>query len=239
MIRRVTIKNFKRFKEQTFDLADSVVLAGPNNAGKSTLLQSIATWKYCLDRWVAQREGGRAAIRSGIAIPRTDITAVPLREMNLLWEDRKVTGPQGMSGTRRLIEIEVEGDVQGQPWTCGIELQYSNRELAYARPKGAKDLDQEAIRTFPPESAKDLDIVHIPPLSGIERDEPKRDRGMQDLLVGQGRPGKSSEISCWKSRRKTIRRVGMSFQNMFRIFSDRSTETGICACPAIHRVRIS
>ena len=221
MIRRVTIKNFKRFKEQTFELADSVVLAGPNNAGKSTLLQSIATWKYCLDRWVAQREGGRAAIRSGIAIPRTDITAVPLREMNLLWEDRKVTGPQGMSGTRRLIEIEVEGDVQGLPWTCGIELQYSNRELAYARPKGAKDLDQEAIRTFPPESAKDLDIVHIPPLSGIERDEPKRDRGMQDLLVGQGRPGEilrnllleiaeEDDASGWKDLEKHV-------QDLFRI----------------------
>ena len=38
MIRRVTIRNFKRFHEQVFDLQESVVLAGPNNAGKSTLL---------------------------------------------------------------------------------------------------------------------------------------------------------------------------------------------------------
>ena len=33
-------------------VADSVVLARPNNAGKSTLLQAIATWKLGLDRWV-------------------------------------------------------------------------------------------------------------------------------------------------------------------------------------------
>ena len=58
MISRLTLRNFKRFREQTFELADSVVLAGPNNAGKSTLLQAIATWKLGLDRWVAQREGG-------------------------------------------------------------------------------------------------------------------------------------------------------------------------------------
>ena len=58
MISRLTLRNFKRFREHTFDLADSVVLAGPNNAGKSTLLQAIATWKLGLDRWVAQREGG-------------------------------------------------------------------------------------------------------------------------------------------------------------------------------------
>ena len=189
MIRRLTLKNFKRFREQSFELADSVVLAGPNNAGKSTLLQAIATWKLGLDRWVAQREGGRAVKRSGVAITRGDFTAAPLREMNLLWEDRKVTGPAGMSDTRRLIEIIVEGEVDGEPWTCGIEFQYANREVVYARPHGAKDLDREAIRSFPPSSAQALGIVHVPPLSGIERDEPRRDRGMQDLLVGQGRPG--------------------------------------------------
>ena len=189
MIRRVTIRNFKRFREQAFELADSVVLAGPNNAGKSTLLQAIATWRFGLERWVAQRSGGRAVTRSGVAIPRADITAVPLREMNLLWEDRRVTGPRGMSGSRRLIEIVVEGHADGESWTCGLELQYANPELVYARPLDAKSLPPTALRDFPPPPARQLNIVHVPPLSGIERDEPRRDRGMQDLLVGQGRPG--------------------------------------------------
>ena len=189
MIRRIAIRNFKVFQEQSFELADSIVLTGPNNAGKSTLLQSIAMWRLALQRWIAQREGSHAARRSGVAIPRTDITAVPLREMNLLWEGRKVTGPQGMSGTPRLIEIVVEGLTDAKEWVCGMELQYANPELVYARPSGAKDLDSQDIRNFPPEGAKSLDIVHVPPLSGIERDEPRRDRGMQDLLVGQGRPG--------------------------------------------------
>ena len=189
MISRLTLRNFKRFREQAFELADSVVLAGPNNAGKSTLLQAIATWKLGLDRWVAQREGGRAVKRSGVAITRADFTAAPLREMNLLWENRKVTGPAGMADTRRLIEIVVEGEAGGETWICGIEFQYANRELVYARPRGAKDLDRETIRSFPPPEAQELGIVHVPPLSGIERDEPRRDRGMQDLLVGQGRPG--------------------------------------------------
>ena len=189
MIRHVKIRNFKRFREQKFDLAESVVLAGPNNAGKSTLLQAVSLWKFVLDRWVAQRAGGRAVERSGVAIPRADITAVPLREMNLLWEDRKVTGPAGMSGARRLIEIVVEGKTNDTPWTCGLELQYSNPELIHARPQNARSLDREEIRAFPPQEARDLSIVHVPPLSGIDRDEPRRDRGMQDLLIGQGRPG--------------------------------------------------
>ncbi len=189
MIRRLTIRNFKRFAEQSFELSDSVVLAGPNNAGKSTLLQAIAVWKLGLDRWVAQRGGGRAVKRSGVAITRADFTAVPLREMNLLWQDRRVTGPKGMSGTRRLIELVAEGSEGKMSWSCGLEFQYSNPELVHARPLNARDLEPEAIRDFPPEAAQKLDIVHVPPLAGIERDEPRRDRGMQDSLVGQGRPG--------------------------------------------------
>ena len=189
MIRRVIIKNFKGFREHVFDLADTVVLAGPNNAGKSTLLQAIATWKFALDRWLTQREGGRAVTRSGVAIPRADITAVPLREVNLLWNDRRVTGPKGMSGARRLIEIVVEGQTNDKPWSCGIELQYANRELMYARPRNAKGLGSEEWNDFPPNEVRGVNIVHVPPLSGIERDEPRRDRGMQDLLIGQGRPG--------------------------------------------------
>ncbi len=156
-----------------------------------------------------------------MAIPRTDIAAVPLREMNLLWEDRKVTGPQGMSGTRRLIEIVMEGRTNGEAWTCGIELQYSNPELVYARPKGAKDLNSEEIRGFPPEAAKILDIVYVPPLSGVVHGEPRHDRGMQDLLVGQGRTGEilrnllletaeSGRAEHWQALAKHI-------QDLFRI----------------------
>lgn len=215
MIGRVAIRNFKSFKEQTFELEGSVVLAGPNNAGKSTLLQAIATWKFCLERWIAKQSGGEAAKRPGVAIPRSEITTVPLREMNLLWEDRKVTGPQGMSGARRMIEIVVEGRTNGEDWECGIEIQYANRELVHARPKGARELDKDAIRNFPPEAARKLDIVHVPPLSGIERDEPRRDRGMQDLLVGQGRPGEilrnllleiaeSGDVERWRSLEKHV-----------------------------------
>ena len=70
-----------------------------------------------------------------------------------------------------------------------MELQYANPELVYARPHGAKYGARDALGSFPPEPAKTLNLIHVPPLSGIERDEPRRERGMQDLLVGQGRPG--------------------------------------------------
>ena len=189
MIRRVRLGSFKRFRDQCFELEDSIVLAGPNNAGKSTLLQAIATWKFGLDYWVAQREGGSKAVkRTGVAITRRDFTAVPIREMNLLWKDRLVSGGEG-PGASCLVVLVVEGRSNGEDWECGLEFQYANREMVYVRPLCAKHLDTDAINAFPPQAAKELQVVHVPALFGIQRDEPKHERGMQDLLIGQGRSG--------------------------------------------------
>jgi predicted ATPase len=202
MIKRVKLSKFKRFADQKFELEDSIILAGPNNAGKSTLLQAIATWKLGFDRWMAQRKGGKAVKRTGVPITRAEFTAVPLREMNLLWEDRRVSGDGAKPGTPRLIEIVLEGDTEGVNWQCGLEFQYANPELIYVRPCNAKSLTQEEMQDFPPLQAAELDVVHVPPLSGIERDEPRRDRGMQDLLIGQGRPGEILRNLLWEIAQK-------------------------------------
>ena len=199
MIRRVTIKRFKRFRDQTFELAESVVLAGPNNSGKTTLLQAIAAWRLGLDRWTALRSGGNASRRSGVPLSRADFTALPVREMNLLWEGRRVTGPRGAAGGARLIEIAVEGEeVDGKSWTCALEFRYANRDQMYVRPRVSKDSDHDALRNFPPNAARNLSVIHVPPLSGIEREEPRRERGMQDLLIGQGRPGEILRNLLWE-----------------------------------------
>ena len=206
MIRRVTVRRFKRFDEQVFDLADAVVLAGPNNSGKSTLLQAISTWKFGLDRWREQRTGSKARKRSGVSVTRDRFTAVPLREMNLLWEQRLVT--IGGTGRPRRIEIGIEGEGDGGRWTCGLEFQYANPELLYARPLGAETMSREDFDSFPPPEAAALEVVHVPTLSAVAGEEPRHGRGMQDLLVGSGRPGDilrnlllevSQDPGAWKS----------------------------------------
>ena len=40
MIRTIRIRGFKRFDESEFRLPGHVVLAGPNNTGKTTVLQA-------------------------------------------------------------------------------------------------------------------------------------------------------------------------------------------------------
>jgi predicted ATP-dependent endonuclease of OLD family len=51
MIRKVTLRRFKRFEEVVFDIPGHIVLAGPNNTGKTTLLQAVAGWALALNCW--------------------------------------------------------------------------------------------------------------------------------------------------------------------------------------------
>src|SRR5438552_13924161 len=83
-IRRVRIEGFKRFDNVEFVLPGHIVVAGPNNAGKTTLLQAIAAWNLALTRWKElndfQLHNGHYA-RAPLA--RQAFSAVPLRSFDL------------------------------------------------------------------------------------------------------------------------------------------------------------
>src|SRR5579859_3030240 len=90
MITRVNVEFFKTFEKQEFELSGHVVLAGPNNSGKTTLLQAITVWDLALQSWRERRgpeSGSKAKLRTGVPLTRKDFTALPLREINLLWTD--------------------------------------------------------------------------------------------------------------------------------------------------------
>src|SRR3970040_1612442 len=105
MITKVKVEFFKKFEATVFELGNDIVLAGPNNSGKTTLLQAVAVWNLALQRWKAKQ-------RTGVPVSRNDFTAVPLREMNLLWYDRDTGYSEG----------EKEGAKAGQPKLGAVAL---------------------------------------------------------------------------------------------------------------------
>lgn len=191
MITKLRVENFKSFGKEEFALEDSIVLAGPNNSGKSTLLQALATWAMALDRW-RQGKGrtGKAKQRAGTPLTRRDFTALPLREFDLLWNDRSTAlardelGPDQKPGEPRLIHISVTGSIGFQrdgDWSLTMELRYQGPEQIYVKPiPSESDVPQGALR---------LSIVHCPPFSGIGSEEKRMDRGAQNLEIGRGKPG--------------------------------------------------
>ena len=99
MIERITIRRFKRFADVTFSLPGYVVIAGPNNCGKTTVLQAIAAWDLALNHWKQWRDyQHHGGFYTKAPITRQAFTAVPLYTFDLLWKDRKYSGS---------IEIEV------------------------------------------------------------------------------------------------------------------------------------
>jgi len=191
MIKEVTVRYLKMFEDETFNLSDHIVLAGPNNTGKSTLLQAIMIWNLSLSEW-NKRRGSKskstAKKRTGIPLARKDFTAIPLREMNLLWTDtqtglRKEELEEGQQlGQPRVLEIIVKGKSTNRDWSLGFELIYSSTEQIYVKP-----ILQEGEKI--PDEAEQLSVVYIPPFSGIGSAEMKYDRPYQDLLIGQGKGG--------------------------------------------------
>jgi predicted ATPase len=192
MITRIVLDSFKRFQSQSFDVNDDVVLAGPNNSGKTTLLQAVAVWNLALQRWMAgHAESSKAKQRTGVPISRGDFTAIPLREMDLLWFDRDTAYSQGekdgmAAGAPKLAAITLYGKNPGQDeWHLTVTLRYTNKEQIYVK------LADNAgnIISDVPAAARDVKIVHVPPFSGIGAEETGLQLGFQNRLVGQGKPG--------------------------------------------------
>lgn len=181
MLTKVRVRNLKRLGEAELALADAVVLAGPNNFGKTTALQALSIWSLATQKWIEAREmtHSKAKERTGVPIARKDFTAVPVRSLDLLWTGRAV-GRRKNEARPPLIQIEVEGREDGTDWKWGMEFQYQSTELLYAR----------AMAPGPvPEPVRKLTVVHVPPLGGVQTDEEKRELGIQNRLIGEGRPG--------------------------------------------------
>jgi len=172
MIQSVTIRRFKRFEELAFELnGRHVVLAGPNNMGKTTILQAVSAWSLAFFRWKAlndfQRHGGYYA---KAPIARQAFSAVPLRRYDLMWANRDYRGS---------MEIEIRST---EGWTVCMEFIADSTEQIFVRP--APTVEPAILR-----EAR-LESVFVPAMTGLSKEEPlyARPETVADLL-GQAKPG--------------------------------------------------
>lgn len=168
MIRKIAIRRFKRFEDVEFVLPDNIVIAGPNNCGKTTVLQAVAAWDLAFQRW---RERNDFQKRNGyvrVPIARQTFSAVPLNAFDQLWNRRDYTG--AMQITLQTID-----------WKITIELTADSTEQIYVRP--IKEVEPATLRNA------DLSTVFVPAMSGLGVDEPVYQRPKIDQLLGQAKPG--------------------------------------------------
>ena len=185
MITQLTLRNFKSIGEQTYEFGQFDLLVGRNNSGKSTVLQALAIWQFCIDEFHRSKRAGS----KGIQVILPNFTALPLPEFNLLWKDRTDRQYPVVNGKKTqqyiLIDINVSWtDQQAVPHHFGVELRYHSPQAIYAIPADGWD----AFRQF--EEQKRLPIlVYVPPFSGLEPTEERRDDAPVRQQVGKAQPG--------------------------------------------------
>ena len=232
MIEKVILENFKRFDKQEFDL-NAVLLAGPNNTGKTTLMQAIATWNFALNRWIekenlsssqktqpVEKENFSSKNKTGVRITRESFLSMPLRSLNyektkhwqalawwLLWKDNSTSlkKKEGKLGSPRFMYITLKGNNNNNKWELKLRFYYANPEVVYAKP----------LSKIPPELPEN-NIVYIPSFSGIAVQEPIHAEAYQQWLIGQGKPGDiirnllleiSKDDTKWKKLNAEIKNI--------------------------------
>lgn len=174
MIRSVRINNFKRFDRIEFELQERAVIAGPNNSGKTTLLQAIATWAELGEIWL---ENGADLVRDEhgefhrVHIDTTEFKTVALSNFDELWHNQATGVP---------ISIEVTTD----RWKVGFDLHYVEPSVAAVGPLAtASENDLEAYAEEPPKA------LYIPSLSGLDVNEPEYGETVLEARLAHGKGG--------------------------------------------------
>jgi hypothetical protein len=111
--------------------------------------------------------------------------------MNLLWTDRgpsytRDEVPGAKPGQRRPLRIRLEVEhPRGSTWSLTVQFTYDSKEQIHVR---LVDDDGRSVMEIP-QGAAEMQVTHVPPFSGIGPEQTRYDRGYQNWLIGQGKPG--------------------------------------------------
>lgn len=193
MITKITINNFKKIETISFELNTPLVLIGPNNSGKTSILQAITLWDAGLKKWAAQKatkgNGSNGGKRQGVSINRKDLISLPVPSAKMLWHNlntHSVTRNNGKPDTKYVfLDIKVEGNEDGKDWIGAFEFYYANEESFYCRPMRKEDGSDEKFEVSP--EAFKTRVAYLQPMSGLAASEDRLTPGSIDRKIGEGK----------------------------------------------------
>ena len=182
MIEAVTLKKFKRFKNQRIPLlpAGISLLAGGNNSGKSSILHGLAVWEFC--RTVIEAEKGYGAFlpgsgAQGLGLGDHEFSPINVPSLRHLWTNlasqKTAADPDGYT-----LRIKTE-------WKAGDELKELEFGLALANDRlfvKTTDSNLEAGDTIPR-------AAYLPPFAGITDREGRVPGAIRRRRIGEGLAG--------------------------------------------------
>ena len=201
MLTNLRIRNFKQFDDVDIELGPVTVLIGPNNSGKTTILQALALWYQCTKTWGGTTLPFTLPATLGPvpthftskygntrSINRLDLTTLPVPDIEHLWHNRHYKNSEDVS-----IHIALNGLFNDKSWTFAFNSLFANQESLLCYP----DFDEDGKFLFP-ENIEVPKIAFLPPMSGLTAVEPRVEKGRLDVLIGEGRTAEVLRNLCYE-----------------------------------------
>lgn len=198
-IRYVEIENFKTFSNKIhIDLGHPAVLIGPNNAGKTSVIQALSLWSKGVKSWYEKKGDPKkkeARERISAGINRLNILDVPVSETRFFWNGTRVR----RANTPIEIRINVGIEINGLTKDCRLIFTCRDTEVIYCKPCDQTVQDDELLHF-----AAEMQFHLLYPMSGImsgisaDTEEAPLPDGRINVFLGQGQTAQVLRNICYK-----------------------------------------
>lgn len=169
-VTKLYVRNFKRFEAAVFELGPFNVVVGPNNSGKSTLLQAMALLQFCVRSTLQKRNSSYEL--TNISLGQEEFAVIPAAEPLDLWKDRKA-----QKGGKH-IKVEIEAELSNETVVVFlIDLTYNRFGI------------QPELKAGNADDLANLNITFLPGYAGFLPREERRTPAVRQSLIAQGRHG--------------------------------------------------
>jgi hypothetical protein len=181
MVKRVSFHRFKQFPEQDFGLHPSGVslLAGGNNAGKSSILHGLAIWEFC--RTAIEMERGPSAFlagtKQGLGLGDDQFSPIAVPSLKHLWTN--LTTPRDAEPDGYTLKIGCEWD----------NAEQVSRKLEFGLALANDRLFVKATDSNLAEGDAVPRVAYLPPFAGITSREMRLTGAIRRRRIGEGLAG--------------------------------------------------
>ena len=142
LIESIAIENFKNFGDKIrIDLDQPTVLIGPNNAGKTSVLQAVALWSIAVKTWQSKSTEKKGNIRNRRGLNRLNIVWLPVKKTRYFWHNTKTRIANKDISLNITLSILYKGEYR--PLT--MEMRNGGDEVVYCQPDANSISDREFI----------------------------------------------------------------------------------------------
>ncbi|MBY6156043.1 ATP-dependent nuclease [Pseudooceanicola nitratireducens] len=181
MFHKIKLQKFKKFSDTSFEVHPTglSLLAGGNNSGKSTLLQSLAIWDFCCT--VLRNEKGETSLQpgytgQGVGVSDDEFSAIAIPGLNHMWTNltNQIQGADGYSLSIR----PYWKDLGGVERYLEISLALANDRL-FIKPTASNLTAETNIPR----------VAFVPPFAGITAKEQYLGIAQRRFMIGSGLVG--------------------------------------------------